>query len=185
MAKDGIQFQKFCSEARAKRFRPEISITEVPAPQKLAPFSIAFSADVIIKDDDVATGRFVMLHDPNEQEAWSGTFRCVTFVRSAVESEMQSDPLMSDVAWTWFQDSLKESGADSKETSGTVTRVSSASYGQMADTEHSAEIEIRASWTPISADHLEKHFQAWARLLEVSSGLTPLADGVTSLTPRN
>jgi hypothetical protein len=98
---------------------------------------------------------------------------------------MQSDPLMSDVAWTWFQDSLKDLAAPSKESSGTVTRVSSASYGQMADTEHSAEIEIRASWTPISADHLERHFLAWIRLLEVASGLTPLVDGVTSLTPRN
>jgi hypothetical protein len=167
------------------RYRPEISVTEVPAPQKLAPFSIAFSGDVVIGGDDVATGRFVMLHDPNEQEAWSGTFRCVTFVRSAVESEMQSDPLMTDVAWTWFLDALKESGAPSKETSGTVTRVSSASFGQMADTEHSAEVEIRASWTPKNSDNLERHFLAWLRLLEVASGLTPLADGVTSIRPRN
>mgnify|MGYP003345728865 FL=1 len=167
------------------RYRPEISVTEVPAPQKLAPFSIAFSGDVAIGGDDVATGRFVMLHDPNEQEAWSGTFRCVTFVRSAVESEMQSDPLMTDVAWTWFLDALKESGAPSKETSGTVTRVSSASFGQMADTEHSAEVEIRASWTPKNSDNLERHFLAWLRLLEVASGLTPLADGVTSIRPRN
>jgi hypothetical protein len=167
------------------RYRPEISVTEVPAPQKLAPFSIAFSGDVAIGGDDVATGRFVMLHDPNEQEAWSGTFRCVTFVRSAVESEMQSDPLMTDVAWTWFLDALKDSGAPSKETSGTVTRVSSASFGQMADTEHSAEVEIRASWTPKNSDNLERHFLAWLRLLEVASGLTPLADGVTSIRPRN
>ncbi len=167
------------------RYRPEISVTEVPAPQKLAPFSIAFSGDVVIGGDDVATGRFVMLHDPNEQEAWSGTFRCVTFIRSAVESEMQSDPLMTDVAWTWFLDALKESGAPSKETSGTVTKVSSASFGQMADTEHSAEVEIRASWTPNNSDNLESHFLAWLRLLEVASGLTPLADGVTSIRPRN
>jgi hypothetical protein len=167
------------------RYRPEISVTEVPAPQKLAPFSIAFSGDVAIGGDDVATGRFVMLHDPNEQEAWSGTFRCVTFVRSAVESEMQTDPLMTDVAWTWFLDALKESGAPNKETSGTVTKVSSASFGQMADTEHSAEVEIRASWTPKNSDNLERHFLAWLRLLEVASGLTPLSDGVTSIRPRN
>jgi hypothetical protein len=167
------------------RYRPEISVTEVPAPQKLAPFSIAFSGDVAIGGDDVATGRFVMLHDPNEQEAWSGTFRCVTFVRSAVESEMQSDPLMTDVAWTWFLDALKESDAPNKETSGTVTKVSSASFGQMADTEHSAEVEIRASWTPKNSDNLERHFLAWLRLLEVASGLTPLSDGVTSIRPRN
>jgi hypothetical protein len=98
---------------------------------------------------------------------------------------MQSDPLMTDVAWTWFLDALKDSGAPSKETSGTVTRVSSASFGQMADTEHSAEVEIRASWTPKNSDNLERHFLAWLRLLEVASGLTPLADGVTSIRPRN
>jgi hypothetical protein len=98
---------------------------------------------------------------------------------------MQSDPLMTDVAWTWFLDALKDSGAPSKETSGTVTRVSSASFGQMADTEHSAEVEIRASWTPKNSDNLERHFLAWLRLLEVASGLTPLSDGVTSIRPRN
>jgi hypothetical protein len=185
VAKDSVQFQKFCSDARAMRFRPEITVTEVPAPAKLAPFSIAFSADLVVGGDDVATGRFVMLHDPNEQEAWSGTFRCVTFVRSAIESEMQSDPILADVAWTWFLDALKESGAESRATSGTVTRVSSSSFGQMSETEHSAEIEIRASWTPVAANHLERHFSAWSRLLEVAAGLTPLTDGVSSIGPRN
>jgi len=45
---------------------------EVPAPRRLAPFSAAFSAEVLVDDDDVATGRFVVLHDPAGQQGGRG-----------------------------------------------------------------------------------------------------------------
>jgi hypothetical protein len=70
-------FNRFCEEARNFKVRSEILIEEVPAPQKLAPFAFALSADVVIGESDLATGRFVLLHDPDGQEAWNGKFRAV------------------------------------------------------------------------------------------------------------
>ena len=184
MNKETEFFNRFCEAARDYKGRSEIIIEEVPAPQKLAPYAFALSADVVMADSDLATGRFVLLHDPDGQDAWQGKFRAVTFVRSAVESEMQSDPLLTDVAWSWFLESLDNSDAQSDAISGTVTKVSSASYGELAKNENSAEVEIRASWTPKDASKLIQHLIAWFNLLEVSAGLTPLTHGITALTPR-
>ena len=184
LERDTILFDKFCENARALRTRDEIDFEEVPAPQRLAPHAVAFSVDVQVSGDDVATGRFVMLHDPAGQEAWSGRFRAVTFVRSAIEEDLQSDPLLSDVAWSWVGESLKQIGADYLASSGTVTRVASASYGQLAETEQSSEVEIRASWTPTDSAKLIDHIHAWIRMIETVSGLTPIAEGVSSLKSR-
>ncbi len=182
--RDTILFDKFCENARALRTRDEIDFEEVPAPQRLAPHAVAFSVDVQVFGDDVATGRFVMLHDPAGQEAWSGRFRAVTFVRSAIEEDLQSDPLLTDVAWSWVGESLNQIGADYLASSGTVTRVASASYGQLAETEQSSEVEIRASWTPTDSAKLIDHIHAWIRMIETVSGLTPIAEGVSSLKSR-
>lgn len=69
------EFENFLSFARSYSPRAEISLDEVPAPQKLAPYAFALSADVALNsDEDVATGRFVLLHDPEGQAAWEGGF---------------------------------------------------------------------------------------------------------------
>ena len=182
------QFLEFCEAARKIVTRAEIHFEEVPAPQRLAPHAVAFSVDVSedpsIEDSDVATGRFVMLHDPAGQEAWSGNFRAVTFVRSAIEADLQSDPLLTDVAWSWVSESLDSASADFTSPSGTVTRVSSASYGQLAEKELTSELEIRASWTPVEPKKLLNHIHAWLTLIETVSGLTPIPEGVSSLKSR-
>ncbi|MGO4244167.1 DUF3000 family protein, partial [Janibacter sp. RAF20_2_2] len=43
------------------RLRPEVRLTEVPAPSRLAPHSVAMTADIVdpSDDEDIATGRFV------------------------------------------------------------------------------------------------------------------------------
>lgn len=182
--RDTILFDKFCESARTFEARNEIDFEEVPAPQRLAPHAVAFSVDVQVQGDDVATGRFVMLHDPAGQEAWGGRFRAVTFVRSAIEDDLQSDPLLTDVAWSWVGESLDAIGASYAATSGTVTKVLSASYGQLSETDQSSEVEIRASWTPTDASKLIDHIDAWVKLIETVSGLTPIAEGVSSLKSR-
>lgn len=162
----------------------EITFEEVPAPQRLAPHAVAFSVDVEVRGDVVATGRFVLLHDPAGQEAWEGKFRAITFIRSAIEEDLQSDPLLTDVAWSWVGESLDLVGASYLATSGTVTKVSSASYGQLSEQDQSSEIEIRASWTPSNSAKLMDHLTAWTKMIETVSGLTPIAEGVSALNTR-
>lgn len=192
MAIETDHFHLFVDHMKVFSPRSEILLEEIPAPQRLAPFAYAVSADLtdprMIDADgeleDIATGRFVLLHDPAGQETWEGNFRCVTFVRSALETEMEADPLLPDVGWSWFIDALRNSGADYVATSGTVTRVMSASYGQLSTSDESSEIEIRASWTPTNPAELLKHVGAWLELMASAAGLAPIPEGVSSLPQR-
>lgn len=192
MAIETDHFHSFVDHMKVFSPRSEILLEEIPAPQRLAPFAYAVSADLtdprMIDADgeleDIATGRFVLLHDPAGQETWEGNFRCVTFVRSALETEMEADPLLPDVGWSWFIDALRSSGAEYVATSGTVTRVMSASYGQLSTSDESSEIEIRASWTPTNPAELLKHVGAWLELMASAAGLAPIPEGVSSLPQR-
>jgi hypothetical protein len=180
-----MAFSDLPAEVAALYLRKEIHIDEIPAPQKLAPAAYAISADIALNDEeDLATGRFVILHDPQGQEAWNGLYRCVTYIRSAIDEEIKDDPLLPDVAWSWFLESLEKSGIDFRAPSGTVTKVLSASFGELAQSESSCEIEIRASWTPVDPSNLIANVQAWLLLLEIVSGLTPLPDGALGLPLR-
>ncbi|MGW0226935.1 DUF3000 domain-containing protein [Actinopolymorpha singaporensis] len=176
-------FQRALSEIRAAPFRPEIIAEEVPAPQRVAPFAAAISADVVVDDLDLASGRLVLLHHPEGHDAWNGTFRCVAYVRAEVEAEMVTDPLLGGVGWSWLVEALDAEDADYTAPSGTVTRVASESFGGMADEPARAELEIRASWTPVD-DALGRHALAWGRLLCTSAGLPTVPAGVVPIPGR-
>ncbi|MFW6599762.1 DUF3000 domain-containing protein [Propionibacteriaceae bacterium Y2011] len=180
-------FDRAVADLGAALWRPELVVEEIPSPQRIAPYSAAITADVIVSGDDVGTGRLILLHDPAGNSAWEGTFRCVTFARADVDAEMVSDPLLPHVGWSWLTDSLANHEAGYAEPSGTVTSVSSESFGQMADEPARAEVEIRASWTPeldAGGNGLTAHLEAWADLLCTVAGLPPLPPGVVPMTPR-
>lgn len=179
-------FQRAAHDLLNAAWRPELAVEEIPAPQKIAPFAVAVSADVLVGGEDVGTGRLVLLHDPAGNAAWQGTFRCVTFARASVEPEMVTDPLLARVGWSWLIDALDGHGAEYAAPSGTVTSVSSESFGGMADEDPSAEVEVRASWTPLLADGygLTAHVQAWGELLCTTAGLPPLPAGVVAMPAR-
>ena len=172
-------FDDIIAQIRAIKPRVEILLEEVPAPQKLAPFAFAMTADVL---EDAATGRFVLLHDPDGQEGWAGNFRCVTFVRAAIDNEMAADPMLCNIGWTWLMESLKANGCNFTAPSGTVTKVASASFGTLENLEEDSELEVRASWTPTSGENIASHIKAWVELLEMSAGLAPIPEGVTQLS---
>lgn len=186
MGRETEDFNLFTSLARELRVRNEIEISEVPAPQRLAPFAFAISADVALpnEEEDLATGRFVLLHDPAGQESWDGQFRCVTFIRCSLENDLQNEAILADVAWSWVAEALAKAEASYGLNGGTVTRASSKSFGQLAGTDDSSEIEIRASWTPLKSDSLINHLEGWLYLIELAAGLTPLEEGVSSLKKR-
>jgi hypothetical protein len=193
------EFRVAVAQMRAARLRPEVFCEEMPAPQRIAPYASALSADVTIDGEDVGTGRIVLLHDPAGNDAWAGTFRCVAYARAEIEPEMANDPLLGEVGWTWLTDALDAHGAVYVAPSGTVTKVASESFGSMADEDTTAQLEIRASWTPVAvpagvdggpdaaplpALDLGPHVEAWAELLCTASGLPPVPDGVAPMPSR-
>lgn len=180
----GSQSQDFVRAVRALdavRLRPEVTLTEVPAPQRIAPHAVALTAEVAGPDgEEVASGRFVLLHDPAAPEPWCGQWRAVTFARAQLEPEMAADPFLGDVGWAWLTDSLTTRGVAYTAEAGTVTRVVSQSYAGLADRPTTVEMEVRASWTPTD-DRLGDHLEAWVDLLTTIGGLPPLPEGVIAL----
>lgn len=167
---------------KSPKLRTEFELEEVPAPGRLAPHSIAIAVESVDADDkELAIGRFIVLHDPKGQDTWDGTFRIVTFVRAPIESDVVTDDLFDEVAWSWLTDALHDADAGYHNVSGTVTRTVSRSFAGLEDRSTETDLEIRASWTPDSAD-LSNHIAAWLALVEKSSGLMPLPDGVSALS---
>jgi len=179
-------FRQAVRDLLSATWRPEVVVEEIPAPQRIAPFSAAITADVLVAGEEVGGGRLVLLHDPAGNAAWQGTFRCVTFARADVDPEMVADPLLASVGWSWLVDALAAHDADYLAPSGTVTSVSSESFGGMADEAPRAEVEVRASWTPVLTHGvgLAAHLSAWAELMCTTAGLPPLPDGVVMMPSR-
>jgi hypothetical protein len=187
------EFRAAAEKMRAAALRPEVFCEEMPAPQRIAPWSTALSADVTVDEVDLGTGRIILLHDPAGNDAWEGTFRCVAYARAEIDPEMANDPLLAEVGWSWLSEALDAHGASYVAPSGTVTKVSSESFGGMADEAASAQLEIRASWTPVprptaGAPHasldLGPHVEAWGEMLCTASGLPPVPEGVAPLPSR-
>ncbi len=164
------------------RLRPEVRLTEVPAPQRIAPYAVALSAEVVAPggEHSLATGRFVLLHDPTCPEPWEGDWRAVTFASAELEQEVASDPALGEVGWAWLVEALTHRELAYSAEAGTVTRVVSESFGGLADRDTRVELEVRASWTPTDGA-LGEHLLAWSDLLSTLAGLPPLPEGVVAL----
>ena len=181
--RESPEFARALEELHHARLRPEIRLTEVPAPQRIAPDAVALTAEVVDPrdtDDDLASGRFVLLHDPSAPEPWGGQWRAVTFARAELEPEVATDPLLGEVGWSWLVDALGTRGVEYVAEAGTVTRVVSQSFAGLADRPASVEMEVRASWTPLGPE-VGEHLLAWSDLLCTIAGLPPLPEGVVAL----
>ncbi|MGI8646063.1 MAG: DUF3000 domain-containing protein [Nocardioides sp.] len=180
------EFRVAVSSMREARLRAEVFCEEMPAPQRIAPYAFALSADLTLDDTDIGTGRIILLHDPAGNEAWDGTFRCVAYVRADLEPELITDPLLAAVGWSWLTEALESHDARFGAPSGTVTRVATESFGGMAEDGGSAQIEVRASWTPVFDDipDAAPHVRAWGDLLCMAGGLQPVPEGVAAMPSR-
>ncbi len=181
---DPPEFRASVESMQAARLRPEIFCEEMPAPQRIAPYSAALSADVSVDGEDVGTGRIILLHDPAGNDAWDGTYRCVAYARADIDLELVTDPMLGAVGWSWLTEALEAHGAAYAAPSGTVTRVATESFGGMSEESGTAQIEIRASWTPTDVPSLGAHVEAWGELLCTAVGLPPVPDGVTPIPSR-
>ena len=179
-----VAFRAVLDALATVRARPEIVLEHIPAPQRLAPWAHAVGARVTEPDGDeeeeIASGRFIVLFDPEGHEAWQGTTRCVGYVSAVTDEELVDDAMFSEVAWSWLTDALDESDAAHHALGGTVTRTASTRFGDLAGPEHSVDVEIRASWTAEGTD-LDRHLTAWLQVLGNAAGLPP--PGVRLLGP--
>lgn len=201
------QFATALNSLRKPAVRTDIHLTEIPGPSRLAPFTIALEGELLAAPGDepgfepgdadtAAQGRFVVLFNPEGEPSWQGEFRVVTMVTADLDTEIADDPMLDDVVWSWLTDLLANANLSVSALGGTVTRVLSKSYG-LGD-EPTAELEIRASWTPTDPE-LAAHLQVWAELMATAAGVTappevlaltePVPEGVTPIRshrhPRN
>lgn len=188
---DAGAFERALVQVRAAQPRPEFDVDEAPAPQRLAPSAVALTAEIADPDAEPATGRLVLLHDPDGVEEWDGCFRVVVFVRAALEAELVDEPLLHDVGWSWIREALAGRGCHVTQLGGTVTRTAGRSFGTLTDRPAEGFVELRASWTPVEApdtgevlDDLGRHVEAWIDLLAQAAGLPPAVTGVASVTGR-
>ena len=190
---DPAGFTAAVASLHAATLRPEIFCEEMPAPQRIAPYSAALSADVTVdlpddEQSEAGTGRLILLHDPAGNDAWAGgLYRFVAYARAEVELEIVNDPMLGAVAWSWLTEALDAHGAEFVAASGTVTRVATESFGTMADDAPTAQVEIRASWTPLdvaAVPDFRAHVEAWGELLCTAVGLPPVPEGVAVMPSR-
>ena len=174
-------FGRAITSLTGTRVRPEVRVEPLRPPQRLAPYSYAISADVRASDGvELATGRLVLLHDPDGHEAWDGVLRLVAYASAELDSQMGVDPMLPAVGWSWLTGALDERGAAYRAAGGTVTQTTSTRFGDLAGPRTTVELELRASWTADTAD-MSAHLNAFVDLLCTAAGLPP--EGVTILSP--
>lgn len=172
--------------------RPEIELSPIPPPQRLAPYSYALGAEVKqpeadpvaqhLEDlDKEAFGRLILLYDPEGSDAWDGTMRLVAYIQADIDSHEAVDPLLPEVAWSWLVEALESRTEHVTALGGTVTSTTSVRYGDISGPPRAYQLELRASWTATTPE-LGVHVQAFCEVLEHAAGLPPV--GVTDLGSR-
>jgi hypothetical protein len=173
-------FRQAVESLTATRVRPEVRMQPLRPPQRLAPWSYALSADIVSPGGlDLATGRLVLLHDPDGHEAWDGVLRLVAFASAELDEQMGVDVMLPTVGWSWLTDALDERHAAYRAAGGTVTQTTSTRFGDLAGPNTTVGLELRASWTADNPD-MSAHLLAFADLLCTAAGLPP--EGVTVLS---
>lgn len=178
------EFDRAVDQIRSQSFRRELNVREIPSPEKIAPRSLALAADVLQPgeqgDSPYGSGRFILLHDPNSRDQWGAPMRIVSFAQAPLEVEIGEDALLADVAWSWLMDALENRNARFTAPAGTATKILSTGFGSLRDQGSGAQVELRASWTPIG-DDLAAHVAAWSELLCLLAGLPHETDDVASI----
>lgn len=215
---DGCPFHRAAAAFAAGRDRERdrrdgFQVEEFPAPKRLAPHAAALAATVSAGGAEIASGRLVLLHDPAGQDGWAGQYRFVSYLQADMDPEIASDPLLSQVCWSWLTEALRARTPGYAAVSGTVSRVSSEGFGGNGAQAPTHDCELRASWSPVAgpatsahtgpddprepvakprpaagADDvteldLAAHVSAWFDCLGAAAGLPPLPDDVTALRP--
>jgi hypothetical protein len=159
-----------------------LSVENFDTPAKLARRSAGVEAELLSGNEAVADGRLMVLFDPASAADWSGEYRFVSYAQATIEPEMAQDPVLDEIGWQWFMDALYRHDCDFRNESGTVTVFTSKGFGRLETRSDRAELEIRASWTPVLDERLiiTDHLLAWRDLLSMIAG-RPIATKNTGM----
>jgi hypothetical protein len=165
-------FSAAAADLAAFRWSYPIEASPLDPPRRVAPHGAAVIAEITANDVTVTSGKFILFCNPAGQPAWGGPFRCVTYVTAAIDYG-DFDECLGAVGWSWLLDAFAKHEADARAVGGTVTASANRHFGELADRPSSAEIELRASWTPALPDGagLAAHLAAWQDFLRLASGL--------------
>ncbi len=164
--------------------REELISEQIPAPEKIAPWALAFAAQAPNPADtpmNRGVGRIVFLYDPEQHETWGSNMRVIAYGKSPLENDLGVE---EDVAHFWWEElmrSLKSHGAKFSHEAGTVTKMTSTGMGSLANDPSASEVEIRASWSP-QHDELGPHLAAWQDLIAAMAGFGIEGAGVTRIS---
>jgi hypothetical protein len=186
------EFRRAVASLGAVTPRPELVVSALDAPPRLAPWTWALEVEVADSvlgrrssdfgagegvDEPDTSGRLILLHDPAGQDAWEGTFRLVCFVQARLEPEQLGDEMLPVVGWSWLTEALDAHGAAHTALGGTVTQTSSVRFGDIAGPRRDDDVELRASWTPLGGPDgpdLAPHAAAFCAFVASAAGLPPV-----------
>jgi len=163
--------------------RNELETEQIPAPKGIAPYALAFSAQVPNPADtpmNRGVGRLVFLHNPEEFDTWGSNMRIIAYGKSPLESDVAMQEDAANYWWEWLMRALDYRGAKYSHEAGTITRMTSTGMGALATDKENTEIEIRASWSP-TEDDLGAHLGAWQDLISGMAGYPIGGEGVARI----
>ena len=163
--------------------RNELETEQIPAPKEIAPYALAFSAQVPNPADtpmNRGVGRLVFLHNPEEFDTWGSNMRIIAYGKSPLESDVAMQEDAANYWWEWLMRALDYRGAKYSHEAGTITRMTSTGMGALATDRENTEIEIRASWSP-TEDDLGAHLGAWQDLISGMAGYPIGGEGVARI----
>lgn len=151
---------------------PGLKRQEIPPPRNLAPYSasIRVQTEAVANGLPIATGTLVVLYDPEQAEIWGGPFRLVTHLRTQIDEDMGTDPLLGEYLWVNLIDRLHQEAASFIAPVGTVTKELSQSFGGLQLQGSALNVDLRCSWSNDSVD-LGQHLSAWSKNVLESAGI--------------
>jgi hypothetical protein len=181
--KAAAQFKAAALGLTELMLRSELETEQIPAPKEIAPFALAFSAQVPNPADtpmNRGVGRLVFLHNPGEFDTWGSNMRVIAYGKSPLESDVAMQEDAANYWWEWLMRALDYRGAKYSHEAGTITRMTSTGMGALATDRENTEIEIRASWSP-TEDDLGAHLGAWQDLISGMAGYPIGGEGVARI----